>query len=55
MSLPPATKDVSEHPKAGSVVAPTDKAAKEADVSRKVRVLSWNKLVKVLNQVVRLD
>jgi hypothetical protein len=45
MSLPPATKDVSEHPKAGSVVAPTDKAAKEADVSRKVRVLSWNKLV----------
>ncbi|KAG2338803.1 hypothetical protein BDR05DRAFT_951623 [Suillus weaverae] len=35
MSLPPATKDISEHPKAGSVVAPTDKAAKEADVSRK--------------------
>jgi hypothetical protein len=38
MSLPPATKDISEHPKAGSVVAPTDKAAKEADISRKVRV-----------------
>jgi hypothetical protein len=33
MSLPPATKDISERPKAGSVVAPTDKAAKEADVS----------------------
>ncbi|KAG2135159.1 hypothetical protein DEU56DRAFT_401150 [Suillus clintonianus] len=36
MSLPPAPKDISEHPKAGSVVAPTDKAAKEADVSRKI-------------------
>ncbi|KAG2367086.1 hypothetical protein BDR07DRAFT_1272922 [Suillus spraguei] len=36
MSLPPATKDISEHPKAGSVVAPTDKAAQEADVSRKI-------------------
>ncbi|KAG1854482.1 hypothetical protein DFJ58DRAFT_727914 [Suillus subalutaceus] len=36
MSLPPATKDISEHPKAGSVAAPTDKAAKEADVSRKI-------------------
>jgi hypothetical protein len=36
MSLPPATKDISEHPKSGSVVAPTDKAAKEADVSRKI-------------------
>ncbi|KAG1727557.1 uncharacterized protein EDB91DRAFT_1315896 [Suillus paluster] len=36
MSLPPATKDISEHPQAGSVAAPTDKAAKEADVSRKI-------------------
>ncbi|KAG1792741.1 uncharacterized protein HD556DRAFT_1377609 [Suillus plorans] len=36
MSLPPATQDISEHPKAGSVAAPTDKAAKEADVSRKI-------------------
>lgn len=36
MSLPPTTKDISEHPKAGSVAAPTDKAAKEADVSRKI-------------------
>lgn len=51
MSLPPATKDISEHPKAGSVVAPTDKAAKDADVSRKVRGLSWNMLVKNLNKV----
>ena len=47
MSLPPATKDISEHPKAGSVVAPTDKAAKDADISRKVRDLSWNMLVKI--------
>jgi hypothetical protein len=47
MSLPPATKDISEHPKAGSVVAPTDKAAKDADISRKVRGLSWNMLVKI--------
>ncbi|KAG0701989.1 hypothetical protein DFH29DRAFT_924101 [Suillus ampliporus] len=36
MSLPPATKDISEHPQAGSVAAPTDKAAKEADVARKI-------------------
>ncbi|KAG1723462.1 hypothetical protein EDB19DRAFT_1834614, partial [Suillus lakei] len=36
MSLPPATKDISEHPKAGSVAAPTDKSAKEADVSRQI-------------------
>ncbi|KAG2365756.1 hypothetical protein BDR07DRAFT_1458961 [Suillus spraguei] len=35
MSIPPVTKDISEHRKAGSVAAPTDKAAKEADVSGK--------------------
>ncbi|KAG2365723.1 hypothetical protein BDR07DRAFT_1480974 [Suillus spraguei] len=36
MSIPPVTKDISEHRKAGSVAAPTDKAAKEADVSGKI-------------------
>ncbi|OAX34933.1 hypothetical protein K503DRAFT_774020 [Rhizopogon vinicolor AM-OR11-026] len=36
MSLPPTTKDISEHPKAGSVVAPADRATMEADVSRKI-------------------
>ncbi|KAH7912681.1 hypothetical protein BJ138DRAFT_1147826 [Hygrophoropsis aurantiaca] len=37
MSLPPATKDISEHPASGSVVAPTDKKLKEEDVDRKIR------------------
>ncbi|KAF8890527.1 hypothetical protein CPB84DRAFT_1816344 [Gymnopilus junonius] len=37
MSLPPAQKDIREHPASNSVVAPTNKAAKEADVDRKLR------------------
>jgi hypothetical protein len=37
MSLPKAPKDVREHPTKGSVVAPVDKAAKDADVDRKLR------------------
>lgn len=36
MSLPEATKDISNHPKAGSVVDPVIKADKDADVDRKV-------------------
>jgi len=36
MSLPPATKDVSNKPAAGSVVDPVNKTAKDADVDRKV-------------------
>ncbi len=36
MSLPPAPKDISAHPQKGSVIDPVDKAAKEADVDRKV-------------------
>jgi len=37
MSLPEATKDISIHPKAGSVVDPVHKADKDADVDRKLR------------------
>jgi hypothetical protein len=37
MSLPMATKDVSDHPAKGSVVDPINKEQKEADVDRKVR------------------
>ncbi|KAL6299451.1 hypothetical protein BKA93DRAFT_588333 [Sparassis latifolia] len=36
MSLPQATKDISEHPAANSVVDPVDKGAKAADVDRKL-------------------
>ncbi|KDR72326.1 hypothetical protein GALMADRAFT_213339 [Galerina marginata CBS 339.88] len=38
MSLPPTTKDISAHPTKGSVVEPVNKAAKEADVDRKIRL-----------------
>ncbi|KAH7919183.1 hypothetical protein BV22DRAFT_1108163 [Leucogyrophana mollusca] len=38
MSLPAATKDISNHPQAGSVVSPTNKKAKEEDVDRKIRL-----------------
>ncbi|KAF9235766.1 hypothetical protein BU15DRAFT_89476 [Melanogaster broomeanus] len=38
MSLPPATKDISDHPQPGSVTAPVDKEALEADVNRKIRL-----------------
>ncbi|KAG6334324.1 hypothetical protein ID866_4769 [Astraeus odoratus] len=37
MSLPPASKDVSEHPKAGAVTSPVDRQAQQADVDRKLR------------------
>ncbi|KIK80530.1 hypothetical protein PAXRUDRAFT_833465 [Paxillus rubicundulus Ve08.2h10] len=37
MSLPPAPKDISEHPQAGSVTVPVNKEALEADVDRKIR------------------
>ncbi|PPQ71059.1 hypothetical protein CVT26_011461 [Gymnopilus dilepis] len=37
MSLPPAQKDVHENPAKNSVVAPSNRAAKEADVDRKLR------------------
>ncbi|KAI0311876.1 hypothetical protein OF83DRAFT_1068125 [Amylostereum chailletii] len=37
MSLPPATKDTSEHPGKLSVASPVDKHAKDADVDRKLR------------------
>ena len=36
MSLPPATKDVSNKPAAGLVVDPVNKTAKDADVDRQV-------------------
>ncbi|PPQ90960.1 hypothetical protein CVT25_015686 [Psilocybe cyanescens] len=36
--LPPAPKDISAHPAKGSVVDPVDKAAKDADVDRKIRL-----------------
>ncbi|KAH9474282.1 hypothetical protein JR316_0013445 [Psilocybe cubensis] len=36
--LPPAPKDISTHPAKGSVVDPVDKAAKDADVDRKIRL-----------------
>ncbi|KAF4574250.1 hypothetical protein EYR40_006036 [Pleurotus pulmonarius] len=38
MSLPTARKDISEQPAAGSVTAPIDRAAKDADVDRKIRL-----------------
>lgn len=38
MSLPQATKDVSEHPSGNSVVDPVNKKAQAADVERKVRL-----------------
>ncbi|KDQ55295.1 hypothetical protein JAAARDRAFT_159347 [Jaapia argillacea MUCL 33604] len=37
MSLPIAPKDISDHPKAGSVVDPVNKQQKDADVDRKLR------------------
>lgn len=37
MSLPPAQKDISENPQAGSVTVPVDKVQKDADIDRKVR------------------
>ncbi|KAI0707522.1 hypothetical protein C8T65DRAFT_216076 [Cerioporus squamosus] len=37
MSLPQATKDISDHPAAGSVVDPVDKKTQAADVDRKLR------------------
>ncbi|TFK35771.1 hypothetical protein BDQ12DRAFT_307288 [Crucibulum laeve] len=38
MSLPTAQKDISTHPAKGSVVDPVNKAAKDADVDRKIRL-----------------
>ena len=38
MSLPQATKEISEHPGKLSVTSPTDKVAMQADVDRKVRL-----------------
>ena len=35
MSLPPAAKDISEHPQSGSVTAPTDRQTQEEDIDRK--------------------
>ncbi|KAI6102700.1 hypothetical protein EV401DRAFT_2061139 [Pisolithus croceorrhizus] len=37
MSLPPASKDISEHPQSGAVTVPVDRRAQEADVDRKLR------------------
>jgi hypothetical protein len=37
MSLPPAKKEVSEHPAPGSVTVPVDKREKDQDVDRKIR------------------
>jgi hypothetical protein len=37
MSLPTATKDISDHPAQGSVVDPVDKQKQAADVDRKLR------------------
>lgn len=37
MSLPQASKEISHNPGKNSVTAPTDKAAMQADVDRKVR------------------
>ncbi len=39
MSLPPAQKEVSEHPGKLSVTAPNDPEATQADVDRKVTSL----------------
>ncbi|KAJ7583040.1 hypothetical protein C8J56DRAFT_865456 [Mycena floridula] len=38
MSLPTAPKDVSIHPKKGSVVEPVDKAKKEKDIAQKLKL-----------------
>lgn len=38
MSLPTAPKDISDHPVAGSVTDPINKADKDADVDRKIRL-----------------
>lgn len=38
MSLPQATKDISEHPTANAVVDPVDKKAQAADVERKLKL-----------------
>ncbi|KAG7443718.1 uncharacterized protein BT62DRAFT_971879 [Guyanagaster necrorhizus] len=38
MSLPPTIKDISTHPKKGSVVDPVDKVARDADVDRKIKL-----------------
>ena len=37
MSLPTAQRDVSDKPASGAVTDPVNKAAKDADVDRKVR------------------
>lgn len=36
MSLPPATREISNKPAAGAVTEPVNKQAKDADVDRKV-------------------
>ncbi|KAG6908916.1 hypothetical protein DXG01_002797 [Tephrocybe rancida] len=38
MSLPPATKDISNHPAAGSVAEPVNRQEKDKDVDRKLRL-----------------
>ncbi|KAF9221263.1 hypothetical protein BS17DRAFT_758156 [Gyrodon lividus] len=38
MSLPPAPQDISDHPQPGSVTAPINREAQEADVDRKIRL-----------------
>jgi hypothetical protein len=38
MSLPQATKDVSDHPAKGSVVDPVNKAEMQADIDRKIKL-----------------
>lgn len=40
MSLPPATRDISNKPAAGAVTDPVNKQAKDADVDRKVITIS---------------
>lgn len=41
MSLPLATKEISHHPGKNAVTSPTDKAAMQADVDRKVRLIFY--------------
>jgi hypothetical protein len=41
MSLPPATRDISDKPAAGAVTDPVNKQAKDADVDRKVRLVPF--------------
>lgn len=40
MSLPPAQKDISEHPAATAVVDPIDKSKAQTDIDRKIRLYS---------------